>query len=354
MAPTTTTSRRATPLAALLLVAALVAAATTATSSSASGLPARVLPLTDATFEHDTQASTGQTTGHWAVLLFDSSAGKTRAAAESAQKALAALAASREQQDEDEETPDPGCLYASVDASEGANPLLAARFRAFLPGPVLLLFRDRQLFPLPLPRVPLSRQEVERAGSGASRSNEQAVSAAYHAILDFLSGGFREVDSERIPPPNKKGGGATIASAGLDLGSGFVGRAVNFIAAQTMELESDPLLKIGVVAVGLGLVTFVGFFTLAALVANGVIFSAPADAASLAAAAAVAAKQKQQQEKKQKQQGGAAGGGKKPAPVPEGEETEEAAAAEGEGEEEEKEGEAAGGSGGARRRRRPA
>lgn len=38
----------------------------------ANSYPAEVIELTDATFEHDTQASTGQTTGVWAVLFTDS------------------------------------------------------------------------------------------------------------------------------------------------------------------------------------------------------------------------------------------------------------------------------------------
>jgi hypothetical protein len=237
--------RRAAPLPLLLLLAALLPS-----SSTASGLPARVLTLNDGTFEHDTQASTGQTTGHWAVLFYDSSAARTRPAAETAKRALAALAASRKAAldgSNDEATPDPGCLYASVDASEEVNPLLNARFRGFLPGPVLLLFRDRQLFPLPLPRVMLSQKQLDRAAAGgdtdAARSAEQAVSSAFHAILSFLSEGFREVDSELIPPPAGNGGA--------------VEKIVQFLASQKAELDGNYLMVAGVVLFAVGLILFV-------------------------------------------------------------------------------------------------
>jgi hypothetical protein len=305
-----------------------------------------VIELTDQSFEHDTQASTGQTTGHWAVLLHDSSAVKTKAAAQSAQKALAALAASRAAADDaGEDTHDPGCLYASVDASEAANPALAARFRGFLPGPVLLLFRDRQLFPLPLPRVMLSQQQLERAGSGAARSEDQAVSAAYHAILDFLSGGFREVDSEVIPPPAGGVGGVGGALGG----GGAVAKAIDFLASQTADLDGNHLMVIGIATVAVGVIMFVGFFGLAVVAATGAGQAAPAAPAPAAAAAAAAAAAEKKKDDA------------KPAPVPEEEKeeedddlAEEVAAKGEEEEEEEKEGAAAGGSSAVRRRRRQA
>jgi len=334
--------------AALALLVLLLAVAQTARASS--GLPARVIPLTDASFEHDTQAYTGQTTGHWAVLLSDSSATKTLPAARTAAKALAALAAQRSDEGagEDDAAPDPGCLYASVDASDEANPALAARFHAFLPGPVLLLFRDRQLFPLPLPRVALSQKSVERAGAGgAPRSDGEAVSAAYHAILDFLTGGFREVDSERIPPPGHGGGpgggGASSAGGGgggaAGLVSGLVNGAVAFLAAQKMDLDGSPLIVVGAVCVGVGLVALAAFGVVAVAVARGSLTfgnQEPPPAGSDPAAVPPA-------RTGPRKVAGRAGKPAlpAPAPVPEGKAEEEAEEVIGEGEDEEAEAEGA-------------
>jgi hypothetical protein len=299
MAAAAAARQRRPALAVAATLSLLLLALTTATTS-ASGLPARVLTLNDATFEHDTQASTGQTTGHWAVLLYDSSAARTRPAAETARKALAALAASRANDasnDGQEATPDPGCLYASVDASDEVNPVLAARFRGFLPGPVLLLFRDRQLFPLPLPRVMLSQKQLERAAAGAgddaSRSAEQAVSTAYHAILDFLSGGFREVDSETIPPA--AGGGGAVESV------------INFLAKQKAELDANHLLAFGVALMGVGVVLLVAGvgITLMYTAGSGPLVVPPPPP------------------RRPLRKSGASGGSGKPAPVPEAKEEEE-------------------------------
>ncbi len=44
----------------------------TATGVLGSSYPTEVIELTDANFEHDTQAASGQTTGVWAVLFTDS------------------------------------------------------------------------------------------------------------------------------------------------------------------------------------------------------------------------------------------------------------------------------------------
>lgn len=69
-------------------------------ASVRASLPTTVVELHDDNFEHDTQASSGQTTGTWAVLFTDSS---------SRRHERAALVVSELAEDEDKEV-----IYAQV------------------------------------------------------------------------------------------------------------------------------------------------------------------------------------------------------------------------------------------------
>ncbi|KAG2487424.1 hypothetical protein HYH03_013991 [Edaphochlamys debaryana] len=97
---------------------------------AASSYPTEVVHLNDQTFEYHTQASTGQTTGVWAVLFYDS-------AAKSSERALLAMEALA--QDEEKEH-----IVAKVDVA--ANIKLARRFGDLIFPPCVLLFRDRQMY----------------------------------------------------------------------------------------------------------------------------------------------------------------------------------------------------------------
>jgi protein disulfide-isomerase-like protein len=92
----------------------------------------KVVTLTDDTFEHQTQASSGQTTGAWFVKFYAPWCGHCRAMAGT----WAELAA---------ELQDTGVIIADVDAT--ANPITTDRFNGLVKGfPTLLLFRDRAVF----------------------------------------------------------------------------------------------------------------------------------------------------------------------------------------------------------------
>jgi thiol-disulfide isomerase/thioredoxin len=91
-----------------------------------------VVTLTDDTFEHQTQASSGQTTGAWFVKFYAPWCGHCRAMAGT----WAELAA---------EVEGTGVIVADVDAT--ANPITTDRFKGLVKGfPTLLLFRDRGVF----------------------------------------------------------------------------------------------------------------------------------------------------------------------------------------------------------------
>jgi thiol-disulfide isomerase/thioredoxin len=91
-----------------------------------------VVTLTDDTFEHHTQASSGQTTGAWFVKFYAPWCGHCRAMAGT----WAELAV---------EVEGTGVIIADVDAT--ANPITTDRFRGLVKGfPTLLLFRDRGVF----------------------------------------------------------------------------------------------------------------------------------------------------------------------------------------------------------------
>ena len=91
-----------------------------------------VVTLTDDTFEHQTQASSGQTTGAWFVKFYAPWCGHCRAMAGT----WVELAVEME---------GTGVIIADVDAT--ANPITTDRFNALVKGfPTLLLFRDRGVF----------------------------------------------------------------------------------------------------------------------------------------------------------------------------------------------------------------
>ena len=91
-----------------------------------------VVTLTDDTFEHHTQASSGQTTGAWFVKFYAPWCGHCRAMAGT----WVELAVEME---------GTGVIIADVDAT--ANPITTDRFKGLVKGfPTLLLFRDRGVF----------------------------------------------------------------------------------------------------------------------------------------------------------------------------------------------------------------
>lgn len=114
-------------------------------------VPTHVVQLTPTTFEHVTQASTGQTTGHWCVLFHH----QHGAADEDLQEAWATLAA-------DEDKP---VIYAQVNAALD-DPLVQRLQIENLPAAVL--FRDRKMYryssPLNDPQLVQSIENFVAAG----------------------------------------------------------------------------------------------------------------------------------------------------------------------------------------------
>lgn len=120
------------PPPAALLAALLLLLAGSPLLARASSLPTEVLDLDDDSFEHDTQAASGQTAGVWAVLLNEHNQRKgARASAVVRQLA----------RDEDKEV-----IYAEVDMSAQRSYHTAKRFGSAIDPPALVLFRDQKMY----------------------------------------------------------------------------------------------------------------------------------------------------------------------------------------------------------------
>lgn len=132
-----------------------------------SSLPTHVVELSDGDFEHRTQASSGQTTGVWAVL-FDSSANPDSAWADVWSEFAA---------DEEKEI-----IYAKVDVD--TNELTKTRFNVEQI-PYVLLLKDRQVFYYPGPY-----------GS--------TVDAFRPRVADFVLTEHATLGGSAVPPPVKR------------------------------------------------------------------------------------------------------------------------------------------------------
>jgi|TARA_B110000977_G_scaffold64391_1_gene87570 protein disulfide-isomerase-like protein len=97
-----------------------------------------VVTLTDDTFEHQTQASSGQTTGVWFVKFYAPWCGHCRAMAPTWSELAAQVDGT-------------GVIIADVDATH--NPVTTDRFNGLIKGfPTLLLFRNGGMFKYAAPR----------------------------------------------------------------------------------------------------------------------------------------------------------------------------------------------------------
>ncbi|GJP50540.1 hypothetical protein CLOM_g9697 [Closterium sp. NIES-68] len=180
--------RLASPAIALLSLLALLALIRV--SSASDVRPYRVRALTDASFEHDTQASSGQTTGRWFVL-FATSDCLTSADSESpCHRILASLKEAASAADGM-----PGRLFIAAQVDLDANPKLKKRF-GIGSEPVLKLFRDRAMFSFPqavLPGSTSSAQEQSSrpgAGGGAeSTGAEEDADEEFEGGRDTAAGG---------------------------------------------------------------------------------------------------------------------------------------------------------------------
>ena len=132
-------------------------------ASIAASSPTEVIELTDASFEHDTQASTGQTTGIWAVLLSTPSSGQRHQEAMQLWTKLA-------------ENEDKGEIFATVNLDE--NKAVAARFIHHLPSvPSLLLLRGRGMYVYSIPE-----------------------DDAEDHIIGIITGGYQQLSKLTVPP----------------------------------------------------------------------------------------------------------------------------------------------------------
>ncbi|VEU40526.1 unnamed protein product [Pseudo-nitzschia multistriata] len=142
-------------------------------SSLSSTASAEFVTLTDETFEHQTQASTGMTTGSWLVLFGIPNCSNC----ESLKPVLAELGS-------DEELYERGILTASVDCSEKGSGV-CFRFSATRL-PVLVYLHKKRMY-----RYPLFR-DVD---------NEFRTLPTASDLKYFMETGFVEAGAEAIPEP---------------------------------------------------------------------------------------------------------------------------------------------------------
>lgn len=120
-----------------------------------------VIDLTDVTFEHQTQASTGQTTGKWFVKFYAPWCGHCKTLAPIWEELEGRL------------DPQDGIIVANVDATIETQ--VAERFK-IQSYPTLKYFADRKLY----------------AYRGARNID---------ALYEFATGGYKSATEEIIPPP---------------------------------------------------------------------------------------------------------------------------------------------------------
>ncbi|CAI5502323.1 unnamed protein product [Closterium sp. Naga37s-1] len=217
-APFTALPRRiASPAGVFLSLISLLALISVAAASDFR--PYRVRALTDASFEHDTQASSGQTTGRWFVLFATSDCLTSADSASPCHRILASLKEAASAADDV-----PGRLFIAAQVDVDANPKLKKRFGVGSE-PVLKLFRDRAMFSFPQASLPslISRhgmggglddtgEEVDEefegegyaaaaggagaGGAGAAAGGEGDLAAV---LRRFVRGSYKEVGEEKVP-----------------------------------------------------------------------------------------------------------------------------------------------------------
>eukprot|EP00585_Thalassiosira_rotula_P003975 CAMPEP_0196136436 /NCGR_PEP_ID=MMETSP0910-20130528/4748_1 /TAXON_ID=49265 /ORGANISM="Thalassiosira rotula, Strain GSO102" /LENGTH=229 /DNA_ID=CAMNT_0041396731 /DNA_START=51 /DNA_END=740 /DNA_ORIENTATION=- len=125
---------------------------------------AAVIDLTDVTFEHQTQASTGQTTGKWFVKFYAPWCGHC--------KTLAPIWEELDQLLQEDNAQD-GIIVAKVDATKETQ--VAKRFK-IQSYPTLKYFADRKLY-------------------------NYKGARTLDALYDFATGGYKSAVTDDIPPP---------------------------------------------------------------------------------------------------------------------------------------------------------
>jgi thiol-disulfide isomerase/thioredoxin len=130
-----------------------------------------VIPLTDATFEHQTQASTGSTTGSWLILFHTSSC----STCDEVVKPLLTELAGDDGQEQHPELSEHGIVLGTVDCDE--HPNTAMRFQIDTM-PTLLYLHKGSMYRVPTTSSP-SLEELKR-----------------FVLQDYI-----EVEAEAIPPP---------------------------------------------------------------------------------------------------------------------------------------------------------
>ncbi|CAI5938080.1 unnamed protein product [Closterium sp. NIES-65] len=211
-APFTALPRRiASPAGVFLSLISLLALISVAAASDFR--PYRVRALTDASFEHDTQASSGQTTGRWFVLFATSDCLTSSDSASPCHRILASLKEAASSADDV-----PGRLFIAAQVDVDANPKLKKRFGVGSE-PVLKLFRDRAMFSFPQASLPslISRHgmggglddtgdegddefEGEGYAAAAAAAGGGAGGEDLAAVLRrFVRGAYKEVGEEKVP-----------------------------------------------------------------------------------------------------------------------------------------------------------
>eukprot|EP00798_Chlamydomonas_sp_ICE-L_P024855 gene24855-10515_t len=186
-----------------------------AACSSASSFPTDVVLLTDADFEHATQASTGQTTGIWCILFVERSDPNYASA-----HAMWELLAS----DEEKEV-----IYAEVDMD--VNLELAWRFGQSAPWPKAILLRDRVMF----------EYDVATDSTDGHESVMGLVAEGYTLLICFAI--IFSITSAPDPPPAPKTAAPTSAPKATPKSAPKVAPSKSKSAAVSKAADEDATAK---------------------------------------------------------------------------------------------------------------
>ena len=195
------------------------------TSSTSSSTSSSIIKLTDQTFEHQTQVSTGMTTGSWFVFFVESSKScGTSQPCQQISSTLRKLATSSSSssgdtlEDEEDETgseteelagstsslADEGILFASVDCE--TSPVTCYKRFNVLP-PALLYFHKKAMYPYPAGGVGSSdndngEEETETDTEDVDVEFFNTDNVSEELVRKFVMEDYKFVDAMNIPPPS--------------------------------------------------------------------------------------------------------------------------------------------------------
>jgi hypothetical protein len=168
--------------------------------SSASQFPSTIHRLDEKTFEHDTQASTGQTTGVWLIRFCTKHSHQCNKQRQAFLTAASHLLNSN-------------ILSASVDTT--ASPSLAARFH-ITKTPAFILLKDKKMYRLPATIATIATEEdLIQFAATPPLAFQKEVPPPFNIVSETISLLFDKIKQANIPILSSSDSPAVVAALAL-------------------------------------------------------------------------------------------------------------------------------------------